>query len=114
MPKSKTLQTCYAAWQIIATPVQVEFVDAVFAMCEEHYAAGGDTIVECYAPDEIIEEFISLDDVKRFCGLQVEQALNHRWGEDNDPEVKRSERFQEWDEEPDHGCKDDNHFFGRE
>jgi hypothetical protein len=96
MLKSKTLQSCYKNWQVIATPVQREFVDAVYAMCEEHYDAGGDTIVECFAPDEIIEEFTSLNDVKQYCGLQIEQALNTRWGEDDDPEVKRSERFKEW------------------
>jgi len=99
----------------MATPAQREFVDAVYALCEEHYSAGGDTIVECFTPTEIIDEFSSLDQVKQYCGLKVEQALNTRWGEDTDPEVERAERFREWDEKDvDHGCKDDNHFFGRE
>jgi len=94
--KSNTLNTMYKTWQADAAVPQIAFVDAVYAMCEEHYAAGGDTIVECYAPDEIVEEFNTLDEVKQFCGLQVEQALNTRWGSDDDPEVARHERFKEW------------------
>jgi hypothetical protein len=85
-----------AKWLAQAAVPQIAFVDAVYAMCEEHYGAGGDTIVECYTPEEILEEFETLDDVRRFCGLKVEQALNARWGEDDDPEVGRAERFDEW------------------
>ncbi len=108
--KSSTLRSCYRSWQTTATPAQLQFVDETYALCEEHYSAGGDTIVECFTPTEIIEEFSNLDEVRQYCGLKVEQALNARWGEDDDPEVQRHEQFEEWD----HGCKDDNHFFGRE
>ena len=91
--KSATLKI-YKNWTAAAP--QLTFVDAVYAMCEEHYDAGGDTICECYTPDEIIAEFTNLDEVKEHCGLKVEQALNCRWGEDSDPEVKRQERYNEW------------------
>jgi len=94
--KSSTLRNSYSTWLALATLAQREFVDAVYAMCEEHYEAGGDTIVECYSPREICEEFTTLDEAKEYCGLKVEQALNCRWGEDNDPEVGRQERFKEW------------------
>lgn len=109
--KSRTL-SIFKTWLATAAVPQIAFVDAVYAMCEEHYDAGGDTIIECFSPAEILDEFNTLDDAKEYCGLKVEQALNARWGEDNDPEVKRHEQFEEWD--VDHGCKDDNHFFGRE
>lgn len=94
--KSNTLRNSYSTWLALATLAQREFVDAVYAMCEQHYGGGGDTVVECYSPNEILDEFTSLDDVKEYCGLKVEQALNYRWGEDNDPELKRHERFKEW------------------
>lgn len=107
--KSGTLPI-YKEWLAKAAVPQIAFVDAVYALCEEHYDAGGDNIVECFTPEEILESFDHIDEVKPYCGLKVEQALNARWGEDDDPEVERSERFDEWD----YGCKDDNHFFGRE
>jgi hypothetical protein len=93
--KSNTLPI-YKTWLATAAVPQIAFVDAVYAMCEEHYGAGGDTIVECYEPIAILAEFTTLDEVKRFCGLRVEQALNTRWGEDNDPEVRQAERYDEW------------------
>ena len=107
--KSHTI-SIYKIWLATAAVPQIDFVDAVYAMCEEHYEAGGDTIVECYDPTAILAEFSTLDEVRRFCGFQVEQALNARWGEDSDPEVARAERFEEWD----YGDKEDDHFFGRE
>lgn len=94
--KSNTLRCIYKEWLKIATPEQVAFVDEVYALCEEHYEAGGDTIVECMDPQEILEQFKNLKEVKKYCGLQVEQATNHRWGEDTDPEIKRLRAFEEW------------------
>ena len=96
--KSKTLPI-YKKWLETAKPEQVAFVDAVYAMCEEHYEAGGDGIVECWEPAEIVEEFKTLNDVRQLCGLKVEQALNARWGEDGDPELGTADRFKEWEKE---------------
>ncbi len=82
-----------------ATPEQIAFVDSVYAVCEEHYENGGDTVVETFCPSEILTEFKTIKDVQEYCGLRVEAATNCRWGEDNDPEVERLEGFKasgEW------------------
>lgn len=91
--------TLYKQWLATATPEQIEFVDSVYAMCEQHYEAGGDTVVECMDPKEILAEFKTLNDARSYCGLKVEQALNARWGEDTDPEIKRMKDFEEWEKE---------------
>lgn len=78
------------------TNEQKEFVVQVRKMCQENYAAGGDTIVECYSDDDIVAQFKTLDEVRDFCGLKVEQELNTRWGEDSDPQLKRMKAFDEW------------------
>lgn len=96
---SDTLRTCYKEWLKKATPEQIEFVDSVYALCEKNYEAGGDTVAECMEPNEVLEQFKTLDDVREFCGLEVEQAANCRWGEDTDPELERLKRFDEgWKE----------------
>ena len=86
----------YKDWYATATPEQIEFVDQVYAICEENYENGGDRIVECYGPEEIIEDFTTIAEVKEHCNLMVEQELNARWGEDDDPELKRLEDFKKW------------------
>jgi hypothetical protein len=98
--KSKSLQHTYSRWaNDPANGTRVDFVDEVYAMCEEHYDAGGDTIVECYGPDDILAEFKTPADVRRFCGLHVEQALNARLGSDDDPELTTAQKFDEWNAE---------------
>jgi hypothetical protein len=78
------------------TPEQKAFVREVRAVCELNYEVGGDEIVECFTDEEIVEQFKTLEEVKDYCGMQVEQALNTRWGEDDDPELKRAEAFKGW------------------
>lgn len=78
------------------TPAQAEFVDSVYAMCEEHYEDGGDVIVECYEPAQIVERFQTLADVREMCGMRAEQALNAREGTDEDHELEYYERAQKW------------------
>ena len=56
MPKSQIL-TLYNKWLQTATQAQIELVDAIYAMCEQHYGAGGDVIVECFSPAEVLAEF---------------------------------------------------------
>lgn len=82
--KSTTLPL-YRAWLATATPEQIEFVDSVYEICERNYEAGGDMVVECVSPEEVLKEFTSLDEVKETCLLHVEQEQNARWGEDSDP-----------------------------
>jgi len=62
------------------------------------------TLDECMSDDEIAESLsehgIETDDgaIKwglRFEGMQLEQALNCRWGEDTDPELVAWNEFQE-------------------
>jgi len=79
----------YMTWMASASAEAIEHVDAVFALCELNYKAGGDYVVECYGPEDILAQFKTLDDVRRFCGLQNEAAANARWGEDTDPEVNK-------------------------
>ena len=93
----------YKKWLKTATPEQIVIVDRVYTLCEEHYGAGGDTIVECYSPTEILDLYTQYDTVdelvagiRDLCGIHIEQALNARWGEDSDPEVARAERHREW------------------
>lgn len=95
--KSRVLNL-YTKWLATATPKEIEFVDSVYAECEKHYSAGGDWIVECFTPEEILEQFDSLDTVRKFCGWKIEQELNARWGEDSDPQLERSRRFAQWKE----------------
>jgi len=93
--KSTTLPI-YARWLAETTEAELEFVDSVYKMCEDHYDEGGDNIVECYTPAEILEEFETLDGVKERIGLHLEQELNQRWGEDTDPELARAKKFETW------------------
>jgi len=76
-------------------PKQVEFVDAVYALCEKNYERGGDVIVETESPEDILGNYKTMNDVRRAVGLHVEQALNARWGEDTDPELQTYKDFQE-------------------
>jgi hypothetical protein len=90
--KSKVLPI-YKTWLASATPEQVEFVDQVYAICEEHYEHGGDRVVECWEPKNVLEYFEDIKEVQEFCGMALEQELNCRWGEDSDPEVERMDSF---------------------
>jgi hypothetical protein len=90
--KSYTLPI-YKTWLAAATPEQVDFVDQVYALCEEHYEHGGDRVVECWEPENVLEYFEDIKEVQEFCGMALEQELNCRWGEDNDPEVERMDSF---------------------
>jgi hypothetical protein len=76
--QSNSLRTTYKNWTETATPAQIELVDAIFAKCEECYEDGGDTIVECFRPAEILEQFKSVKEAMDFCELKAEQALNTR------------------------------------
>lgn len=93
--KSQTLPI-YKTWLKTATASQITFVDSVYTLCEENYDKGGDVVCECLGPKEILGQFTSNADVREYCGLQVEQALNARWGEDSDPELARAEQSEAW------------------
>jgi hypothetical protein len=83
----------YPQWVAKATPEDVEFVDAVYAECEDHYSEGGDVVVETHTPQEVLEVFKNGPvDVRAYCKRHLEQALNARLGEDNDPELARKRR----------------------
>lgn len=75
------------------TEDQVKFVDEVYAICERNYSAGGDRVVECFEPADVLADFKSLDDVKEYAGAKVEQALNCREGNDDDSELMTYDRF---------------------
>ena len=88
--RSKTLGL-YASWLSSATAEQASFVDEVFALCELNYEAGGDQVVECFGPDDIVERFTSFDDVQRYVRLINGRAADCRWGDDSDPEINKPE-----------------------
>jgi len=75
---------------------QVELVDDIYAACEANYDAGGDTVVECFDPFDVLESFDSVEAAKEYCGIKLEQALNHRWGSDEDDELQAMKRFEKW------------------
>ena len=87
--QSACLRNLYKRWQELASQDQIEFVDKVFLMCEANYEAGGDTVVECYGPTDILQEFKCLADARELCRLHTQAATEARWGEDSDPEVNR-------------------------
>lgn len=97
--KSTTLRHLFKQWQTTATPEQLAFVDSVFFLCEENYSRGGDTVCECFIPSEILDEFETLEDVKSYIGLKLDQEANARWGDDDDPQAKRVQDFEKnWKE----------------
>lgn len=85
----------YAAWISKATPEQVAFVDDVYAFAEPLYSHGGDHIVECYSPDDILRELKTIDDAKAAIGAALAGELNARWGDDNDDALERYNGFRE-------------------
>ena len=86
----------YPEWVKSAPAQTIEFVKSVYKLCTDNYDAGGDTIVECFSPQEIVNQFKSLEEVKEFCGIKIEQELNARWGEDTDAAVGRAKNFENW------------------
>ena len=74
---------------------QAGFVDQVYKFCEDNYDCGGDNVVECMTPEEIVEEFNTIDDVKEYIGIRLEKELNCRWGGDDDKELARYRLYQE-------------------
>ena len=89
--KSHTLRSYFKRWQADASIRDIHFVDKVYKLCEDNYEAGGDWICECYEPDDILETFKDLDEVKAHCGIITDKEKDCRWGEDSDKELSRPE-----------------------
>ena len=53
--KSTTLPI-YKKWVDGASELEIQKADEIYLACEQHYAQGGDTVVECYSPDEVITQ----------------------------------------------------------
>ena len=94
--RSGNLKSCYKEWQQSASQKDLQFVDKVFLLCEKHYDGGGDVVVETMEPEDVLQEFKSMKDVKSYCGIWVEQNLNARCGEDNDPQLGMYKKYKEW------------------
>lgn len=92
--KSNALKHFYKDWLKTAEQAEIELADNIYHICEQNYSAGGDTIVECYTPEEIIEQFKTVDQVKSLIGLKIEQELNARLGEDTDPQLERQRNYE--------------------
>ena len=84
--KSSTLPI-YKRWLADATPEQITTVDAIYALCERNYEAGGHWLVETVEPAQVLEFASTPSAAREFCLMHNEQATNCRWGEDSDPEV---------------------------
>lgn len=53
------------------TPEQLRLADELYAAAEADYN-NCDTIVECFEPHELVEQFKSVADMKEFCGVRKE------------------------------------------
>jgi len=93
--KSNTAKL-YAKQMAQLLPEQAAFVDEVYRECEEFYACGGDAIVECYSPIEIVDEFDNMTQVHDYCRLVREKATDQRWGIDDDPQLDALDRCDDW------------------
>jgi len=71
-----------------------DFVKEVFDLCDKYYEFGGDIIVECWTEEQVRSEFKNIQEVKDYIAL--EQKLNCRWGEDNDPQLEEYRKAMEW------------------
>lgn len=56
------------------TPGQIEFVDNIYAWAEKNYQKGGDTIVECMDPNEVLSEFKTLGEAIRMCKIRKDHS----------------------------------------
>lgn len=73
-----------------------ELVEEIKRVCQENYDNGGDEVIEDLDDIDIAWTFNSVEDAKRYCGIMVEQVLNQRWGEDDDPQLQKAEAFKNW------------------
>ena len=63
----------------------------------KNYEYGGDRLYECMTEEELREEFECKADMKEQIRLMLQRELDHRWGEDTDPELAAYDRFvQQW------------------
>jgi hypothetical protein len=90
--KSGTLKTCYKGWQETATAEEIAKVDEIYKECEDHYEDGGDVIVETVEPSSLLHD----DNWFVIVGYWVEQQLNARFGDDDDPQLAMYKRFKTW------------------
>lgn len=86
----------YAKQMAQLTPEQQSLVDEVYLECEKFYHAGGDNIVECFTPSEIVQDFDTIGQVRDWCKLIREKATNCRWGSDDDPQLDAMDRCDDW------------------
>lgn len=79
------------------TDEQLAFCDQVYDLAMRNYSNGADFIIECYEPWVLVQDFKTLDDVRRMTGIVLEGALNAREGTDQDAELGTAQRFEnEW------------------
>ena len=96
--KSSTLQCYHKEWQKTATAENILYVDKVYLLCEKNYGGGGDQVIECMSPAEVLEDLPTLKEVKEYCGIRVDMALDRRFGDDDDSELRYAENYKNWKE----------------
>ena len=91
---SQSLQRTHKKWVQGQwnSPEIVNFVDRIYKMCEDQYDEGGEYVVECFTPREIIERFRTQSQVREYCKLAREQALNARFGDENEHWLAKMDR----------------------
>tara|TARA_R110000824_G_scaffold121893_3_gene278355 strand:- start:17506 stop:17820 length:315 start_codon:yes stop_codon:yes gene_type:complete len=94
--KSGTLKSYYKDWLKSATVENILHVDKVYLLCEKNYSGGGDQVIECMNPAEVLEELPTLKEVKEYCGIRVDAAMNARFGDHDDSELKYAENHKNW------------------
>jgi len=66
-------------WLAQATPEQIQLVDEVYRLAEDHYDRGGSQIVECFECSDIVEVFKTVEDARRMLPVYHERELVSRW-----------------------------------
>ena len=89
--KSEMVQENFEKHKNKFTIQQYEMADEILSFALKNYANGGDVIVESFDFEEIIKEFKTQDDAKNFLRIRLSKEKDCRSGEDNDPELLRSE-----------------------
>ena len=94
--KSRSLKIYHKNWQRSATVEDILYIDKVYLLCEKNYSGGGDQVVVCMTPEEILQDMPTLEEVKKYCSIRVEMALNQRPGDSDDWQLKYAENNKNW------------------
>lgn len=85
-------------------PATAQAVAAVMEFATANYEAGWDTIIECMSAQDVADQLGGVTDPKEaikhmaeMVGARVDQALDARWGDADDPQLDTARAFAESD-----------------